>query len=117
MWWLNRKMTNVTPKEAIHKLIDAKSYLERYSNPHDKWTDAVNIGIEAIEETMTQAEDIDQISDEVCENICRWREQAFSEHKDPDDAENWLCNNHCSADCPIVRLREKRYKRYYEERK
>ena len=47
-------MTELTKKDAIHKLVDAKSFLERYSNPHDKWTEAINIGIEAIEIVMAQ---------------------------------------------------------------
>ena len=46
--WLNGKMTDVTPEEAIIKLIDVMGFLERYSSPHKKWTDAINIGIEAI---------------------------------------------------------------------
>lgn len=56
MLWINGKMTDLTKKDAIHKLVDAKSYLERYSNPHDKWTEAINIGIEAIEIVMAQEE-------------------------------------------------------------
>lgn len=54
MLWINEKMTDLTKKDAIHKLIDAKCFLERYSNPHDKWTEAINIGIEAIEIVMDQ---------------------------------------------------------------
>ena len=54
MLWINGKMTNLTKKDAIHKLIDAKCFLERYSNPHDKWTEAINIGIEAIEIVIDQ---------------------------------------------------------------
>ena len=49
-------MTDLTKKDAIHKLVDAKCFLERYSNPHDKWTEAINIGIEAIEIVMDQEE-------------------------------------------------------------
>lgn len=56
MLWINGKMTDLTKKDAIHKLVDAKSFLERYSNPHDKWTEAINIGIEAIEIVMAQEE-------------------------------------------------------------
>ena len=56
MLWINGKMTDLTKKDAIHKLIDAKCFLERYSNPHDKWTEAINIGIEAIEIVMAQEE-------------------------------------------------------------
>ena len=54
MLWINGKMTDLTKKDAIHKLVDAKCFLERYSNPHDKWTEAINIGIEAIEIVMDQ---------------------------------------------------------------
>ena len=56
MLWINGKMTDLTKKDAIHKLVDAKGFLERYSNPHDKWTEAINIGIEAIEIVMDQEE-------------------------------------------------------------
>lgn len=56
MLWINGKMTDLTKKDAIHKLVDAKGFLERYSNPHDKWTEAINIGIEAIEIVMAQEE-------------------------------------------------------------
>lgn len=56
MLWINGKMTDLTKKDAIHKLVDAKCFLERYSNPHDKWTEAINIGIEAIEIVMAQEE-------------------------------------------------------------
>lgn len=56
MLWINGKMTDLTKKDAIHKLVDAKCFLERYSNPHDKWTEAINIGIEAIEIVMDQEE-------------------------------------------------------------
>ena len=47
-WWINGKMTDVTISQAILKLIDIKAFVDRYGNPHDKWTDAVNIGIEAL---------------------------------------------------------------------
>ena len=56
MLWINGKMTDLTKKDAIHKLVDAKCFLERYSNPHDKWTEAINIGIEASEIVMAQEE-------------------------------------------------------------
>lgn len=46
--WINNKLTDMTKEEAVLKLIDVHAFLCRYSNPHDKWTDAVNIGIEAI---------------------------------------------------------------------
>ena len=66
MFWINGKMTDLTKKDAIHKLVDAKGFLERYSNPHDKWTEAINIGIEAIEIVMAQEEPIlDKISAEI----------------------------------------------------
>lgn len=47
-YWINNKLTKMTKEEAVLKLIDVHAFLCRYSNPHDKWTDAVNIGIEAI---------------------------------------------------------------------
>lgn len=47
-WWINGKLTDVTIHEALLKLIEVHAFLERYSNPHDKWTDAVNIAIEAL---------------------------------------------------------------------
>lgn len=68
MLWINGKMTDLTKKDAIHKLVDAKCFLERYSNPHDKWTEAINIGIEAIEIVMDQEEQepvIDEIRAEM----------------------------------------------------
>ena len=48
-WWINGKLTDMTTKQAVIKLIDLKAFVERYGNPHDKWGDAINIGIEAIE--------------------------------------------------------------------
>lgn len=61
MLWINGKMTDLTKKDAIHKLVDAKGFLERYSNPHDKWTEAINIGIEAIEIVMAQEERSEEV--------------------------------------------------------
>ena len=50
--WINNELTEMTMKEAVLKLIEVHGFLERYSNPHDHWTDAVNIGIEAIQRVM-----------------------------------------------------------------
>lgn len=44
-------------------------------------------------------------ADEICENVCRWRIEAFETHKDVDDAEKFLDKNYCSAGCPVLRLR------------
>lgn len=99
-YWLNNKLTDVSMKEAVLKLIDAKGFIERYGNPHDKWTDAINIGIEAIE----RQQEISKRQDEICENICRWRILAFETHKDVDEAEKWLDDNYCSKGCPVSRL-------------
>ena len=51
-YWINNKLTKMTKEEAVLKLIDVHAFLCRYSNPHDKWTDAVNIGIEAIKRVI-----------------------------------------------------------------
>jgi hypothetical protein len=64
MNWLNGKLTYVTPQEAVTKLIEAKGFLERYGNPHDKWTDAINIGIEAIQLSQRIVEAKEQIAQE-----------------------------------------------------
>ena len=64
MNWLNGKLTDVTPQEAVTKLIEAKGFLERYGNPHDKWTDAINIGIEAIQLSQRITEAKEQIAQE-----------------------------------------------------
>ena len=46
----------------------------------------------------------EEIADNICEKICRWRERALMENKDPDDAEKWLERNYCMS-CPTCRLR------------
>ena len=48
--------------------------------------------------------DLEQIADEVCDNVCRWRERALQENKNPDDAQEWLERNYCNSGCPISRL-------------
>ena len=48
-YWINGKLTDLTLEEAKLKLIEVKAFAERYGNVHDKWTEAINIGIEAIE--------------------------------------------------------------------
>ena len=48
-YWINGKLTDLTLTEARMKLIEVKAFAERYGNVHDKWTEAINIGIEAIE--------------------------------------------------------------------
>lgn len=53
-YWINNKLTEMTKEEAVLKLIDVHAFLCRYSNPHDKWTDAVNIGIEAIKKVIEE---------------------------------------------------------------
>lgn len=50
--------------------------------------------------------DLELITDEICENICKWREKAFCENKDPDDAEKWLDMNYCSNGCPLKGVQE-----------
>ena len=47
-YWINGKLTDLTLEEAKLKLIEVKGYGERYFNIHDKWTEAINIAIEAI---------------------------------------------------------------------
>lgn len=55
------------------------------------------------EKTMN---DLEALKDEICENVCRWREKAFEIHKDPDDAEKWLDKNYCSQGCPAMKIGE-----------
>ena len=56
-YWINGKLTDLRLFEARLKLIDIKAFVERYGNPHDKWTDAINIAIEAIRRIEEQGED------------------------------------------------------------
>ena len=48
--------------------------------------------------------DLEEIKDEICDNVCRWRVRAFEQNKDPDDAERWLDSAYCSQGCPVMRL-------------
>lgn len=64
-YWINNKLTKMTKEEAVLKLIDVHAFLCRYSNPHDKWTDAVNIGIEAIKRVI-EVEDGNDLAVEDC---------------------------------------------------
>lgn len=52
---------------------------------------------------MTVTEQIEVIKDNVCDNICRWREHCLSIKKDPDDAQEYLEENYCQ-NCPLGRL-------------
>lgn len=55
-WWINGKLTTLTPADAKLKLIEAKGELERYSSCHKKLTEAINIGIEAIDRVLKRQE-------------------------------------------------------------
>lgn len=92
-------LSKITPEDAILKFAEIQGE-SRYFPLRSYWSEALMLGAFALKRSEAR----EQIAEEVCDNICRWREQAFSEHKDPDDAKEWLLNNHCNADCPIVRL-------------
>lgn len=91
----------MTREEAAMKLIDI-SGMSRYFPAHEHWVEALVLG----ENALMRVEEHEEIAEDICDNICRWREQAFMENKDPDDAERWLLENHCNADCPVNRLME-----------
>lgn len=45
----------------------------------------------------------EEIKQAICDDYCRFREEALYKHKDPDEAEEWLLDNYCE-DCPLGRL-------------
>lgn len=92
-------LTKITPEDAVIKLIEIQGE-GRYFPLRSYWYEALTLGVLGLKRSSQR----EQIADEVCDNICRWREKALQENKDPDDAERWLKQNHCNADCPIVRL-------------
>lgn len=52
---------------------------------------------------MTITEQFEAIKEQMCDDYCKFRELSFEENKDPDDAYEWLQNNHCEH-CPLGRL-------------
>lgn len=53
-------------------------------------------------EDMTVIEQIENIKEKICDDYCKYREDAFSKNKDTDKAEDYLldyCDN-----CPVRRL-------------
>ena len=52
---------------------------------------------------MSITEQLESIRDNICENYCKYQEQAFSTHKDPDEALDALMKEHCN-DCPFMGL-------------
>lgn len=92
-------LSKITPEDAVIKLTEIQGK-GRYFPLRSYWYEALTLGVLGLKRSSQR----EQIADEVCDNICRWREKALQENKDPDDAEKWLEQNHCNADCPIVRL-------------
>ncbi len=54
-------------------------------------------------ERMTIIEQLEAMRDNLCEDYCKYQEQAFSTHKDPDEALDALMKEHCN-DCPFIGL-------------
>ena len=48
---------------------------------------------------------LNQITDEICEKVCRWYVKALEENKDPDVAQVWLEDNYCRS-CPLNKLED-----------
>lgn len=92
-------LSQLDRKQAILKIVDIQGE-SRYFPLRQYWHEALTLGIIALK----RVEEREEIADDICDNICRWREKALQENKDPDEAEKWLERNHCSADCPVVRM-------------
>ena len=52
-----------------------------------------------------------------CENGCKYYDEAYTNHEDPDDAWKWLDDNHCSRHCPVVEAQIILFDQEMEERK
>ena len=46
---------------------------------------------------------LEQQLEKLCDDYCKWRDKYFSENKDPDIAQDKLCNEKC-VDCPIGKI-------------
>lgn len=53
-------------------------------------------------ERMTITEQLSKIADEVCEDYCKYHDEAYKKFKDPDEAMGWLRDTYCLY-CPIFK--------------
>ena len=47
--------------------------------------------------------DIDEVRETICDDYCKYRDEALSKYKDPDEAQEWLEVNSCD-DCPFNKI-------------
>lgn len=53
-------------------------------------------------ERMTITEQLSKIADEVCEDYCKYPEEAKKKFKDPQKATEWVGDTYC-VNCPIYK--------------
>lgn len=92
-------LQKIDRSDAVLKIIEIQGE-SRYFPLRQYWHEALTLGVLALKRN----EQFQAVADEVCENVCRWREKALEENKDPDDAQRWLEQNYCNSGCPIMRL-------------
>lgn len=46
---------------------------------------------------------MEELKEALCDDYCKYRDQALGKFKDPDDATEWLVENYCE-DCPLNTL-------------
>ena len=44
-----------------------------------------------------------EIKDAICEDYCKYLDEAYCQFKDPDEANEWLLEHYC-AYCPLGRI-------------
>ena len=94
-------LTQLSRPDAVLKLVELQGE-RRYFPLRSQWHEAITLGIMGLK----RVEQHEQIAEEVCDKVCRWRERALQENKDPDDAQEWLEKNYCNSGCPINRMME-----------
>ena len=92
-------LTQLDRSEAVLRIVEIQGE-SRYFPLRQHWHEALTLGVLALKRN----EQFQTVADEVCENVCRWREKALEENKDPDDAQRWLEQNYCNSGCPVMRL-------------
>lgn len=53
-------------------------------------------------ERMTITEQLSKIADEVCEDYCRYHDEAYKKFKDPDEAMDYIGDTYC-VNCPLYK--------------
>lgn len=43
---------------------------------------------------------MEELKEALCDDYCKYRDEALGKFKDPDDAQEWLIENYCE-DCPL----------------